>query len=227
MADAVSLTSTEARVLGALMEKQLTTPDAYPLTLNALTTACNQTSNRDPIVRYEPYQVETTVLVLKTRGLARVVHPGSGERATKYRHIADEALKLDGAEQALMCVLLLRGAQTVNELRTRTERLHPFSSPADVESALDALARRDPPLVSRIDRQAGQKEPRWLQLIEEGAEARAAAAPSASSVTPSARAATDSRVEDLEGRVAALEKRLAQVTDALADLIDLPDEPSV
>lgn len=222
MADAVSLTSTEARVLGALMEKQLTTPDAYPLTLNALTTACNQTSNRDPIVHYEPYQVETTVLVLKTRGLARVVHPGSGERATKYRHIADEALRLDGAERALICVLLLRGAQTVNELRTRAERLHPFSSPDDVESTLDALARRDPPLVSRIDRQAGQKEPRWLQLIEEGAEARAAAAPSASSVTPSARAATDSRVDELEGRVSALEQRLAQLTDALADLIDLP-----
>src|SRR6266508_6042569 len=106
MADAVSLTSTEARVLGALMEKQLTTPDAYPLTLNALTTACNQTSNRDPVVRYEPHQVETTVLVLKSRGLARVVHPGSGERATKYRHVAEETLHLDDGERALLCILL-------------------------------------------------------------------------------------------------------------------------
>jgi uncharacterized protein YceH (UPF0502 family) len=221
MADATALTATEARVLGALIEKQLTTPDAYPLTLNALTTACNQTSNRDPIVRYEPYQVETTVLVLKTRGLARVVHPGSGERATKYRHVADETLGLDGAERAVICVLLLRGAQTAPELRTRTERLHPFATPADVEQVLEGLARRDPPLVSRIDRQPGQKEPRWLQLLEEGAEARAAAMPAATTVTPSARAA-NGRVDELEARVTALEARLAQLTDALGDLIELP-----
>src|ERR1700716_1969117 len=110
------------------MEKQLTTPDAYPLTLKALTVACNQTSSRDPIVRYEPNLVETTSLALKAKGLARVVHPGSGERATKYRQVADDVLHIGPPERALMCVLLLRGAQTVAELKARTERLHAFAS---------------------------------------------------------------------------------------------------
>src|SRR5882757_4660093 len=109
------------------MEKELTTPDLYPVTLNALTTACSQTSNREPVLRYEPNQVETAVLALKSKGLARVVHPGAAERA-------------------LLCVLLLRGAQTVVELRTRTERLHPFTASDAVEAALDGLARRGVPL---------------------------------------------------------------------------------
>src|SRR5207302_1228947 len=101
MADAphaLELTAAQARVLGSLLEKQLTTPDAYPLTLNALTTACNQTTNRDPVVQYEPSQVETTVLALKSKGLARVVHPGSGERATKYRQVLDEAVPFEPTE---------------------------------------------------------------------------------------------------------------------------------
>ncbi len=202
------LTGTEARVLGALIEKQLTTPDAYPLTLNALTSACNQTSNRDPVVRYEPHQVETTVLVLKTRGLARVVHPGSGERATKYRQVADEALGLEPAERALLCVLLLRGSQTAAELRSRTERLHPFGSVGEVEAALDALSRRDPPLVARVERQPGQKEGRWIQLLEEGAEGRALAPPGPATVS-GVRSSDGSRLDELEARVAALEARLA------------------
>ena len=107
--DDLDLTATEARVLGALLEKELTTPESYPLTLNTLTAACNQTSSRDPVVRYESQLVETTMLVLKAKGLARVVHPGSGERATKYRQVADEALKLEAAERAVASVLLLRG----------------------------------------------------------------------------------------------------------------------
>ena len=140
--DPYDLTAIEARVLGVLIEKQLTTPDAYPLTLNALTTGCNQTSNRDPVVHYEPYQVETTALVLKSKGLVRVVHPGSGERATKYRQVADEALDLTPAERAVVGALLVRrGPQTLSELKTRTERLHPFSSVAEVEATLDALSR--------------------------------------------------------------------------------------
>ena len=106
--DAIELTAAEARVLGALVEKQLTTPDAYPLTLKALTAACNQTSSRDPVMSHEPNLVETTLLVLKAKGMARVVHPGSGERATKYRQVADEALHLDPAERAVACVLLAR-----------------------------------------------------------------------------------------------------------------------
>lgn len=214
--DPLPLTSTEARVLGALLEKQLTTPDAYPLTLNALTMACNQSSNREPVVRYEPYQVETTVLVLKTRGLARVVHPGSGERATKYRQVADERLGLDPPERALVCALLLRGAQTVAELRTRTERLHPFASPGAVEATLDALARRDPPLVARVERRAGQKEERWIQLLEVGAEDRAAAPVGAAVVTARPGASTG-RLDELEARIATLEARLDELVRSLGD----------
>lgn len=221
--EALPLTSTEARVLGALMEKQLTTPDAYPLTLNALTMACNQSSNRDPVVRFEPYQVETTVLVLKTRGMARVVHPGSGERATKYRQVADETLGLSPPERAVICALLLRGAQTAAELRTRTDRLHPFASVGAVESVLDALARRETPLVARVERRTGQKEERWIQLLEEGAEDRAAAPAGAATVT-AARPASSSRIDELEERIASLEARLAALTGALDGLVDLPED---
>jgi uncharacterized protein YceH (UPF0502 family) len=215
-AEHLSLTAAEARVLGVLLEKQLTTPDSYPLTLNALTSACNQTSNRDPVVSYEPQLVETTMLVLKGKGLARVVHPGSGERATKYRHVADEALGLDRAEQALACVLLLRGPQTVAELRTRTERMHRFA-PGGIEAVLDALTRREPPFVARVDRLPGQKEDRWIQLVEAKADERAAASAPAR-VTPSVR--EPGRMDELERRVAALEARVAELVEALGDPSD-------
>jgi uncharacterized protein YceH (UPF0502 family) len=211
--DHLNLTAAEARVLGALLEKEFTTPDSYPLTLNALTAACNQTSNRDPIVSYESQLVETTMLVLKGKGLARVVHPGSGERATKFRQVFDEALKLDTGERALVCVLLLRGAQTVAELRTRTERMNQFAT-GELESALDALAQRDPPLVARVDRLPGQKEDRWIQLIEAKADERAAASATAR-VTPTAR--DTGRLDLLEDRVAALEARMAGLIEALGD----------
>ena len=214
----MELTAAQARVLGSLLEKQMTTPDAYPLTLKALTTACNQTSSRDPIVQYEPSQVETTVLALKGKSLARIVHPGSGERATKYRQVLDEVLDITPAERALICVLLLRGAQTVNELKTRTERMHEFGPTADVEAALDAMSRRDPPLVARVDRAPGQREGRWIQLLEVGAEARAAAAATATataSITPTNR--EPGRVDALEARVAALESRVAALSEALGD----------
>jgi uncharacterized protein len=208
----VELTAAQARVVGALLEKQLTTPDAYPMTLNAVTTACNQTSNRDPVVQYTPQEVETTILALKAKGLARVVHPGSGERATKYRQVLDEVLELDVPDRALLAVLLLRGPQTVAELRTRTERLHPFASPSELEAALDALARREPPLVARMERLAGQKEARWVALLEPGAAERATtmAPPPAAAASP-----RTSRVDELEARVAALEDRLAELERAL------------
>ena len=104
----MELTAAQARVLGSLLEKQLTTPDTYPMTLNAVTAACNQSSNRDPVVQFSAQEVETTLLALKAKGLARVVHPGSGERATKYRQVLDEVLGLDPADRALLAVLLLR-----------------------------------------------------------------------------------------------------------------------
>ena len=216
--DTDDLTPVQARIVGALLEKQLTTPDVYPLTLKALTAACNQSSNREPVVAYEERLVETSVLALKAKGLARIVHPGAGERSTRYRQVLDEAMQLSSAERALVCALLLRGAQTVAELRARTERLHGFGSADELEDALDGLARREPPLVARLDRRAGQKEQRWLQLLEAGAEERAAL-PVSTSLTPSAavRAAGSDRVDALEARVEALEARVAALAEALGE----------
>ncbi|HEV2809014.1 MAG TPA: YceH family protein [Acidimicrobiales bacterium] len=218
-AGTLGLTAIEARVVGALLEKELTTPDAYPLTLKALIAACNQSSNRSPVVGYGNHEVENTVLALKAKGLARVVHPGSGERAMRYRQVVDEAYRLAPADRALVCTLLLRGAQTAPELKARTERLHAFASAGEVEAGLQALARRDPPLVARIDRRPGQKEDRWIQLLEVGAEERAAA------VTPAAVGTTApkaGRMDELEARVAALETRLASLVEALDGLVDVP-----
>jgi uncharacterized protein YceH (UPF0502 family) len=204
-----------------LLEKQLTTPDSYPLTLNALTNGCNQTSNREPVAQYEPFQVETAALALKLKGLVRVVHPGSGERATKYRQVADEALGLTPPERALLSALLVRRTpQTVSELKTRSERLHPFGSTGEVEATLEALAARTPPLVAAVERRAGQKEGRWLQLLEADADGRAATSVPAT-VTGSARGG--SRVDELEERIAALEARVAELVLALSGLVELPD----
>jgi len=215
----LDLSAAQARVLGCLMEKAATTPDAYPMTLKALTTACNQTSSRHPVVSYEPTLVEATVHALKGKGLARVVHPGRGERSTKFRHVAGEALGLDAGQTAVLCVLLLRGAQTANEIRTRTDRLHTYGSPAEVEAVLDGLASDpDRPLVARVERQPGQKEGRWIQLLEVDAEQRAAA-PAPSAVAASSRPSHD---DELATRVAQLERRLEEVVEALGDLVDLP-----
>jgi uncharacterized protein len=225
--DEIELTAPQTRVLGCLLEKRATTPDAYPLTLKALTSACNQTSSRDPVVDYESQLVETTCQALKGKGLLRVVHPAAGERATKYRQVADEALGLDPAQQAVLAVLLLRGAQTVPELRTRTERMHPFGSVEEVEAVLASLAAHERVLVRRLERQPGRREPRWIQLLEADAEGRVAAAASAPVDGPaterSASGRTPERVEQLEGRVAALEARVEQLVAALDGLVDLPD----
>ncbi len=224
--DDLDLTAPQARVLGALIEKQLSTPDAYPMTLKALTTACNQTSNRDPVVDYEPQLVETTIHALKGKGVARIVHPRSGERSTKFRHVLDEALDIGEAETALLSVLLLRGAQTVNELRIRTERLHQADADA-IEATLAAMSGGDRPLVQRLDPAPGQKEARWLQLLEVGVEERAAAAARSSGRDGSGGSRQAGRVEELEDRVARLEARVAGLVEALGDLVDLPEgEPT-
>jgi uncharacterized protein len=200
------LTTTEARVLGCLIEKEATTPDVYPLTLKALTTACNQTSNRDPVTSLSEHLVESAALALKAVGFARVVYPGSGERATKYRHVVQEALGVDGPEQAVLAVLLLRGPQTVAELRARTERLHAFG-PGELEATLDGLATREPPIVERIP---GAREPRWRQLVAD--EATPVAEPAADVDRPAASPRTD-RVTELEARVADLEARLSRLEE--------------
>lgn len=154
----------EQRVLGCLLEKEVTTPDVYPLTLNSLVAACNQTTNRHPVMRLGEAEVSAALAALRARGLTRVVHSASN-RATKYRQVADEVLELSPAERAVVGVLLLRGAQTLGELKARTERLHPFDDLAEVEATLDGLAGRDDPLVVRLARQPGQKDARYVHLL--------------------------------------------------------------
>ena len=196
-------------MLGCLIEKEATTPDVYPLTLKALTTACNQMSNRDPVLSLSEHLVESAALALKAVGFARVVYPGSGERATKYRHVVKDALGIDAPEQAVVAVLLLRGPQTAAELRTRTERLHSFGA-GELEATLDTLATREPPIVERI---AGAREPRWRQLVAE--EANPVPEARADVDRPAAGPPRPDRVTELEARVADLEARLSRLEETL------------
>jgi hypothetical protein len=148
----------ELRVLGALIEKQRATPDAYPLSLNALRLACNQATGREPVVDYDEAVVREAIARLVRRGWARLAS-GPGSRATKYRHLLDEALSLSGPELSLLAVLMLRGAQTPGELRVRSERLHHFATLEGLEAHLEALESRR--LIVRFERRPGQKETRW------------------------------------------------------------------
>jgi uncharacterized protein YceH (UPF0502 family) len=163
----MELTAQEGRVLGALVEKELTTPQGYPLTDNALLAACNQTTSRDPVVAYDVGDLRTAVRSLREQGLLRTVHR-PGERSSKHRHELPEALGLSPAQVAVLAVLLLRGPQTAAELRARTERMHPFGSAEEVEQVLADLAGRDQPLAQRLERQPGRKEPRWVQRLAAG-----------------------------------------------------------
>jgi hypothetical protein len=175
----MDLSAAELRVLGSLVEKQLTTPQQYPLTLNALTLACSQSSNRHPVVAYDEPTVEAAVTSVKTRGLARFVHPSHGRSVLRYAHALEEALGLDTRPLALLAVLMLRGSQTLGELRARSERMVRFSDLHEVEAELDALAARTEPLVVRLPRGPGQKEERYGQLLG-GPVERDEAAPGAS-----------------------------------------------
>ena len=161
----IELTPEEARVVGSLAEKALATPQYYPLTLNSLVTACNQSNNRDPVVAYEASLVESTLDELRSKGAARVIHAGGGNRTTKYRQVIDELLGLDARELALLTVLLLRGPQTLNELKTRTDRLADFDTAADVERDLVRLSEREEPLVQLLEKEPGRREPRWATLL--------------------------------------------------------------
>jgi uncharacterized protein YceH (UPF0502 family) len=159
------LTDIEVRVLGALVEKQVTTPEYYPLTINSLMLACNQKNNRNPITVYSEEQVAQTVENLREKNLTYVFY-GSTSRVPKYKHVMTEVLHLSQAQLALMCVLMLRGSQTVGELRERASRLHEFSSLEEVEATLNSLISREPEtLVTRLPRQAGQKEIRFAHLL--------------------------------------------------------------
>jgi uncharacterized protein YceH (UPF0502 family) len=167
----IELTAEEQRVLGALIEKQYVTPDVYPLTMKGLLSACNQTSNRHPVVSYDEATIHTALDGLREKGLNRIVYSPSN-RATKYRQVLEETRQLTRADAAVLSVLLLRGPQTVGELRTRTERIHPFGSLGEVEETLSRLAARpDEPFVARMERQPGQKEVRYRHLLGDAPEA--------------------------------------------------------
>jgi uncharacterized protein YceH (UPF0502 family) len=182
----VDADAVELRVLGCLLEKQRTTPDAYPLSLNALRLACNQSTNRDPVVDYDEVTVRDGARRLAAREWARLAS-GPGSRAVKYRHLLDRALGLAAPELALLAVLMLRGPQTPGELKQRCERLHAFASLAEIEETLGGLAGRG--LVERQERRPGQKEERWTQLLGETAPggphpAARDAAPAEQRITP-------------------------------------------
>lgn len=162
-----TLTDTEVRVLGALIEKEITTPDYYPMSLNALVAACNQSSNRNPIMHLDESTVADAMESLREKGLAHRVDRGES-RVVKYRHVLYEAMNWGRPVIAVMCVLMLRGAQTVGEIRTRTNRLYDFTSLDEVEITLNSLMVGDSPLMVRLSRQSGQKEVRYAHLLSGG-----------------------------------------------------------
>ena len=159
-----TLNDAEVRVLGALIEKEITTPDYYPLSLNALVAACNQSSNRHPVVHYDESTVQDAADALREKKLVHMVSRGES-RVNKYRHVLYEAMNLGRPEIGAMCVLMLRGPQTVGEIRTRSNRLYDFTSLEQVESTLNSLMSAVPPLVARLPRQTGQKEVRYAHLL--------------------------------------------------------------
>jgi uncharacterized protein YceH (UPF0502 family) len=195
----------EIRVLGCLIEKQRTTPDVYPLSLNALRLACNQSTNRDPVVEYDEPTIRAALDRLGDRGWTRLAS-GPSSRAAKFRHLLGDALGLTPSQLALLAVLMLRGPQTGGELRSRSERLYPFPSATDVERALAELAGRE--LVQRLPKRPGEREERWTQLL--GRDARGTGDASAAPPAPP----TQQR-PDLEERVARLEREVAELRERL------------
>ena len=201
----------EVRVLGSLVEKEAATPEYYPLTLNALLNACNQKSNRDPVVAYDEEAVEGAIDRLRGKKLAAVI-TGAGLRVPKYRELLTETLNLGRRELAILCVLMLRGPQTTGELRDRTERLHSFADPEELESVLQHLMERQPdPLVTRLPRQPGTKEPRYAHLLS--GEPPAAVPPIAASEAGPARG---DRLAALEAAVRQLREEMREIREQLA-----------
>lgn len=210
------MSAVETRVLGCLLEKQRTTPDAYPLSLNALRLACNQSTNREPVVDYDEALIRDGLHRLERRGLTRLAS-GAGSRAAKYRHLLAEALPMQPGEQAIVCVLMLRGPQTPGELKQRTERMHAFADLAVVHETLESLIERE--LVARLERRPGQKEERYDQLLQDDEEeaqdeqrpapqhAPQVAAPPSSSPPPL------SDLAELRERVERLEREVAELRD--------------
>jgi uncharacterized protein YceH (UPF0502 family) len=214
------LSSSELRVLGCLLEKQRTTPDVYPLSLNSLRLACNQSTNRDPVVDYDDAVIRDALHRLERRGLTRLA--GAGGRTAKHRHLLADALPMSGAEQAIVCVLMLRGAQTPGELKQRSERMHAFAELVEVQETLQAMIDRG--LVARLERRPGHKEERYTHLLgdpdeDDGATATGSVAyaprPTSPGEAPPATATVLAPHEDLRERVARLEREVAELREAL------------
>jgi len=203
----IVLSEVEARVLGALIEKEITTPDYYPLSLNALVNACNQKNNRDPVMNLDESAVRDALYTLQQKRLAGPAS-GADSRVTKYEHRIQEAFNFTRAEEAIIDVLLLRGPQTPGELRGRTERMYRFEELSDVQSALQKLMQREPPLVKMLPRQPGTKESRYAHLLS--GDVGAWTAPEESVATSTGQSG-DLRITQLENEVAELRKELADL----------------
>jgi uncharacterized protein len=211
------LTPPEARVLGALIEKEITTPEYYPLSLNALINACNQRSNREPVMDLDEEAVRLALHGLEDDGLAGRARSADG-RVTKYEHWLGEAFNFSRAETALVCVLLLRGPQTPGELRGRTERMHRFEELTDVIAGLQKLMEREPSLAVMLPRQPGTKESRYAHLFSGPVEAAAVAAPIPGAYSYAPPPSGDVPAGDQDGRIAHLEATVAQLKSDLEDL---------
>jgi uncharacterized protein YceH (UPF0502 family) len=203
------LSDVEVRVLGALIEKDITTPDYYPLSLNALVNACNQKNNRDPVMTLDEDAVRAALESLQAQRLAGPAR-GADSRVTKYEHRLQEVFNFDRREIAILCVLLLRGAQTPGELRGRAERMYRFEELEDVHATLDRLSQRQPPLAAVLPRQPGTKESRYMHLLS-GSAPPAEVAPARASHSSS-----DDRIAILENDVAELRRELAEMREQLA-----------
>ena len=207
------LTEVEARVLGSLVEKELTTPDYYPLSLNALVNACNQKSNRDPALNLNEDAVSQALRSLEKEGLAGPAD-GMDNRVSKFEHRLQEAFNFDRREIAILCELLLRGPQTPGELRSRAERIHPFDDLGQVQSTLQRLAQREPPLVKMLPRQPGTKEARYAHLLSGDVQIQAPAAAPEIAVTHNT--ADSERIARLENELATLQNEVANLKQQLA-----------
>ena len=209
------LDSVEVRVLGSLLEKEVATPEYYPLSLNALVNACNQRSNREPVMTLDEEDVRQALHGLENKGLAGRARSSEG-RVTKYEHWMGEAFNFSRAEGALICVLLLRGPQTPGELRGRTERMHRFDEIADVLTGLQKLMEREPPLAAVLPRQSGTKESRYAHLLSGPVESIALAAETP--LEPE-KTANDERIAELEATVASLKQELAELRQRIDSLL--------
>ena len=214
----MNLTPVQSRVVGCLIEKELATPDNYPLTMNALLAACNQTSNRNPVTKLDEATVGNALQNLRAMNVVRIVYSRSN-RADKFRHVLDELLALEPADMALLSVLMLRGPQTAGELRTRTERLHTFATQEEVDDTLRRLAGRNEALVARLERRPGQKESRWAHLLGADLAEVLAGDDEDSSPGEGGRPTRVDRLAALEDAVAGLRTDLERLEAAHRDLV--------